>query len=111
MPIFITQGRYSQSAMKGMLNNPEDRAEPVKQLFERAGGRLLSYYMTFGESDFLVIGEAPDERTMLSILATVGAGGGVTDLKTTLAVTTAQAKEAFAAAGKAAGQFRSAGQS
>ena len=34
MPIFITQGRYSQQAIKGMADNPEDRAEPVRQLFK-----------------------------------------------------------------------------
>ncbi len=111
MPIFITQGRYSQSAMKGLVDNPEDRTEPVRQLIERAGGRLLNFYITFGEYDFLVIGEAPDETAMLSTLAVVGASGGVTDLKTTLAVTGAQAKEAFAAANKTASQFRAAGQS
>ncbi|MDF2974090.1 MAG: hypothetical protein K0R61_4540, partial [Microvirga sp.] len=27
MPIFITQGRYSRDAIKGMIANPEDRAE------------------------------------------------------------------------------------
>jgi uncharacterized protein with GYD domain len=110
MPIFITQGRYSQQAIKGMADNPEDRAEPVRQLFERAGGRVLNYYMTFGEHDFLIVSEVPDEKTMLSILAVAGYGGGVTDLKTSLAMTTAQAKEAFAAAKGAVGQFRSAGQ-
>jgi uncharacterized protein with GYD domain len=111
MPIFITQGRYTQSAMKGMVGSPEDRGEPTRQLFERAGGRLVGYYVTFGEYDFLVIAEAPDETAMLGVLATVGAGGGVTDLKTTLAVTSAQAKDAFTAASRSAAQFRSAGQS
>ena len=111
MPIFITQGRYSQAAMKALVANPEDRAEQVKALYERAGGRLLAYYVTFGEYDFLVVGEIPDANAALSILATVGAGGGATDLKTTLAVTSADAKQAFATAGKSAGQFRSAGQS
>ena len=111
MPIFITQGRYSQQGLKGLVAKPEDRQEPVKQLFESAGGRLINYYMTFGDYDFLIISEAPDERAMLSVLAVAGAGGGVTDLKTTLAVTTAGAKDAFAAASRTGSQFRSAGQS
>ena len=111
MPIFITQGRYSQQGLKGLVSQPEDRAEAARQLFENAGGRLLNYYVTFGEYDFLTIAEAPDEMAMLSALAVVGAGGGVSDLKTTLAVTSAQAKEAFSAASKAASRFRSIGQS
>lgn len=110
MPIFITQGRYTQQALKGMVNKPEDRQAEVKGLLKRAGAKLISYYMTFGEYDFLIIGEAPDETTMLSVLATAAAGGGVTDLKTTLAVPTSRAKEAFAAAHEAGARFRSAGQ-
>jgi uncharacterized protein with GYD domain len=111
MPVFITQGRYTQQAIEGLVNKPEDRQDEVGRLFERAGGRLLSYYMTFGEYDFLIISDVPNETTMLSVLATAASGGGVTDVKTTLAIPTAAAKDAFAAAGKAAGQFRSAGSS
>ena len=109
MPVFITQGRYTQQAIKGLVNKPEDRQEEVSRLFERAGGKLLGYYVTFGEYDFIIISEMPNETAMLSVLATAASGGGVTDVKTTLAIPTAAAKEAFAAAGSAARQFRSAG--
>ena len=44
MPIFISQGRYSQDAIRGMVKTPEDRAEAVSKLIEAAGGRLLSFY-------------------------------------------------------------------
>jgi uncharacterized protein with GYD domain len=111
MPIFITQGRYTQQAMKGMVSKPEDRGEEVRGLFDRAGCRLLNYYMTFGEYDFLLISDAPDSKAVLSALAVAAAGGGVADLKTTLAVTTAEARDAFASANKSAAKFRSAGQS
>lgn len=33
MPVFITQGRFTQDAIKGMLAKPEDRSESVGQLF------------------------------------------------------------------------------
>ena len=111
MPIFITQGRYTHQAIKGLVSKPEDRGEEVRQLFERAGCRLLSFYITFGEYDFLIICEAPNPNAIISAVAVAGAGGGVTDVKTTLAITTAEAKDAFAAASKAASKFRSAGQS
>ena len=111
MPIFVTQARYTQQAIKGMVSHPEDRAEEVRKLFEHAGCRLLSYYITFGEYDFLIISEAPDAKSILSVLAIAGSGGGVTDTKTVLAMTTAEAKEGFAVAAQSANQFRSAGQS
>ncbi len=110
MPTFITQGRYTGQAIKGLLSNPEDRSEAVRALVESMGGRLVGWYMTFGEYDFLAISEAPDENAMLSILAVVGGGGSITDIKTTLAIAGASSKDAFAAAGRAAQGFRSAGQ-
>ena len=108
MPIFITQGRFTQDAIKGMLAKPEDRAEAVGQLFAKSGGKLLSYYLTFGDYDFLVISEGPYEGVATSVIV-AAAGGGVTDLKTTLAMTSADMKSAFAKAGPIAASFRAAG--
>jgi uncharacterized protein with GYD domain len=110
MPIFISQGRYSQNAMRGMVNTPEDRTEPVSKLVEAAGGKLLAYYVTFGEYDWLIVVEAPDARTVAAAVITAAAGGGVTDIKTTLAMTGAEAMQAFQNAGNLAKSFRSAGQ-
>jgi uncharacterized protein with GYD domain len=108
MPLFITQGRFTQDAMKGMLAKPEDRAEAVSQLFAKSGGKLLAYYFTFGEYDFLIVSEGSNEGVATSAIAAV-AGGGVTDTKTTLAMTSAEMKNAFAKAGPIAASFRSAG--
>ena len=109
MPIFITQGRYTREAIKGMLTRPEDRADAVSRLLAKAGGRLIGYYLTFGEYDFLAIAEAPGETQMAAALLAAAGGGGVTDLRTTLALSAAEAKGAFAAASELARGFRSAG--
>ncbi|WP_431281478.1 GYD domain-containing protein [Humitalea sp. 24SJ18S-53] len=109
MPFFIIQGNYSHAAMKGMVAKPEDRAAPVAKLLESVGGRLVSYYMTFGDSDFHVTVEAPDERAMLAVLAAVGAGPGVRALSTTLAIPTNQAMQSFAKAKDIAADFKAAG--
>lgn len=109
MPIFITQGRYTRDAIKGMIVRPEDRAEAVSRLMSKAGGRLIGYYLTFGDYDFLTIAEMPGETQMAATLLAAGSGGGVTDLRTTLAMTSVEAKGAFAAASDLAPTFRSAG--
>ncbi|WP_063712141.1 GYD domain-containing protein [Bradyrhizobium japonicum] len=106
MPLFITQGRFAQDAIKGMLAKPEDRSETVGQLFAKSGGKLLAYYMTFGEYDFLIVSEGPYEGVAISVIV---AAGGVTDLKTTLAMTSDDMKNAFAKAGAVAASFRPAG--
>jgi len=109
MPLFISQGRFTQHAVKGMLAKPEDRVEAVSQLITKAGGKLLGYYFTFGDYDFLVVSEGTAETAAAAVIV-AAAGGGVTDLKTTLAMTSAEMKSAFARAGTLAGSFRSAGQ-
>jgi uncharacterized protein with GYD domain len=88
MPIYISRGRFTSDAIKGMLAKPENREEAVAKLFKSVGGKLIGWYLTFGHHDFLVIGEFPDEK--------------------------AAAKDAhatFVSAGKAAKAFRSAGRS
>ncbi|MGE0565688.1 MAG: GYD domain-containing protein [Pseudolabrys sp.] len=109
MPIFVTQGRYSREAVKGMLVKPEDRADAVSRLLSKAGGRLIGYYLTFGEYDFLIIADMPGETQMAAAVLAASAGGGVTDLRTMLAMTSVEAKGAFAAASDLAPTFKSAG--
>src|SRR3712207_5391916 len=109
LPTFIVQGRYSLEAMQGMVARPEDRAGSVAKLMESVGGRLLSYYMTFGTSDFHVTVEAPDERTMLSVLAVAGAGPGVRELSTPLAIPAGPGMQVFAKAKEIAPGFKAAG--
>jgi uncharacterized protein with GYD domain len=109
VPIYISQGRYTRDAIKGMIERPEDRSEAVGELLQKAGGKLLAHYLTFGEYDFLVVCEAPNEQVMASVVLTAAAGGGVSDVRTTVALTSKDAKAAFASSGKLAGAFRSAG--
>jgi uncharacterized protein with GYD domain len=109
MPTYITQGRYTREAIKGMIVKPEDRAEAISRLIAKVGGRLIGFYLTFGEYDFLSIFEAPDNISAASVLLAGGSTGGVTDLRTTVAMTGMEARGAFAAAADIATGFKSAG--
>lgn len=111
MTVFITQGRYTNQALKGLVAKPEDRMAEVKALIERGGGKLIAYYITFGEYDFLTIAEGSDPISTFASLAVTGASGSVTDLRTTLGFTSAEAKQAYEKANKAASQFHPAGAS
>ena len=62
MPIYISRGRFTTDAVKGMLAKPENREEAVANLFKSVGGKLIGWYLTFGRHDWLVIGEFPDEK-------------------------------------------------
>ena len=81
----------------------------MARLLSKAGARLIGLYFTFGEYDFLLIAEAPSETQIAAALLTAASVGGVTDLRTMLAMTTIEAKGAFAAAGDLARQYQGPG--
>jgi len=41
MPIYISRGRFTSDAIRGMLAKPEDREEAVATLFKSVGGKLI----------------------------------------------------------------------
>ena len=87
MPIYISRGRFTPEAVKGMLANPENREEAVAKLFQSLGGRLIGWYLTFGRHDWLAIGEFPDEKAAASAVLAAAAGGSLSDIETTVAMT------------------------
>jgi uncharacterized protein with GYD domain len=61
MAHFMFRWRLRDSAMKGLVENPQDRTTPARQMIASFGGRMLSYFFTFGEFDGFAICEMPDE--------------------------------------------------
>jgi uncharacterized protein with GYD domain len=109
MPIYISRGRFTSQAVKGMLAKPENREEAVAKLFKSVGGKLIGWYLTFGRYDWLVIAEFPDEKAAASAVLAAAAGGSLSEVETTIALTAKDAQATFKSAGKAAKDFRSAG--
>lgn len=106
MPIYITQGRYTSDAIKGMVANPENREKAVAELMDKAGAKLVGLYFTFGEYDFLSITEAPNEEVMASALIAGAASGGVSHLRTSVAMTAKDAAKAFKSAAGLSKSFK-----
>jgi uncharacterized protein with GYD domain len=110
MPIYITRGNYTAKAIAGMVAKPDDREKVVAALLKKAGGKLMGMYFTLGRSDFTLISEGPDEHTVVAALLAASAGGSVSNLETSTALTPKQFMAACAKAGELAQGFRSAGQ-
>ena len=109
MSIYILRGRYNSEALKGMMASPEDREAAIAKVVEKAGGKMIGYYMTFGEDDWLLIIDCPNNEAALSIAIVAAAGGSITDTKTSVAMTSKQAMAAFKAAGELAQSFKNPG--
>lgn len=109
MPVFVSLGRYSESAIKGMLAKPEDRSAAVAKLIEQAGGKSLAWYMLFGEYDWMTVYEMPSGKEAAAAILTAAGAGAVTDTRTMLAMTGAEAKAAFQAGRGLGSSYRAPG--
>ena len=109
MPLFVSQGRYTEGAIKAMLARPEDRTAAATKLVEQAGGKLLAYYMLFGEYDWMIVYEAPSAQQAAAVmLAAVGAGA-ITSTRTMLAMSGGEAQAAFQVGHALGADYRSPG--
>jgi len=106
MPRLVTRGRFTHGYLKGLLDAPEDREAPVRKVIEAAGGKVISFYVTTGESDFLLISEADESEAIIAALMTAAAAGTISDVITGRAWTGAEFKAIMERAGKAAKSYR-----
>ena len=109
MAIYITQGNYSEKAIKGMVDNPQDRMGAVAGLMESVGAKLLNYYVTTGEYDFLIVSEGDNLTDLFAGMMIAGSTGGVKNLKTIQGMTTQQAMKSMEKAKNARASFKPAG--
>ena len=100
MTIYISQGRYTATAIRAMTAKPENRSEAIAEMLAAAGGRLIGWYLTLGRYDWLIIAEAPDERTLVSAVLAAAAGGSLSDITTTVALSAEDTVKAFGQAGE-----------
>src|SRR5437879_1729643 len=65
-----------------MVENPGDRTAAVTKAVETLGGKLESFYWSFGDDDFLGIIEAPDDIAAAAFSVAVGSTGSLRNLRT-----------------------------
>ncbi len=108
MPLYITRGQFSEATVRDMVNHPEDREELVKKMVKSAGGKLLHYYVTQGDYDFMIISQFDNQIDGLTASLVAAGMAGVHDLNTVTALTTADLLKAENKAHEIAPQFASA---
>ena len=99
MPLYMTQFAYTKEAWATLTHNPEDRSVAMRELLESGGGRLLSWYLSFGEYDGLLIYEAPDDATAGALILAAATRGHLGMTKTTPLFTGEESLEMMRRAG------------
>jgi len=106
MPQFIITGCYTAAAAKGMIDNPSDREEAARSIMEAAGGKLHSFYVTTGETDWMAIVEFDNGADLVPAVIVVGASGAVSNVKTVRAYTGGEFKAAQQKAAKIQSSYK-----
>ena len=105
----VTRGRFTHDYVKGLLAAPEDREPVVRKLVAAAGGKVVNFYVTTGDSDFMLVTEADEAEAVIAALMAAAAAGTIADLTTSRAWTGKEFKAVAEKASKAASSYRAPG--
>jgi uncharacterized protein with GYD domain len=85
MPKYLIQVTYTAEGARGLLKDGgTKRRAAATALVESVGGKLEAMYYAFGESDAIVIVDAPDATAAAAASIAIGASGSVTSRTTVL---------------------------
>lgn len=96
MPKYLFEATYSAEGLTGLVaDGAAKRQRDVKTAFKSLGGKVETFYLSFGNADAIVIADLPDNASAAaaSIMAT---SAGTARVRTTPLLTMAEADAAIA---------------
>jgi len=81
--LYMIQARLTPEAWQAIYSSSVDRREVISSMLEKAGGKLVDYYFSFGDSDVMLIADAPDNRLAGAAAIAIARSGAVTEIRTT----------------------------
>ncbi len=100
MPNYLVQVSYNAETMHAFVKKPQNRAEGVRKPIENLGGKIGSFWFTFGDYGVAAIVEMPDNVSMAAFALAASAGGACKSIKTTLLISPEEGIEAMKKAAK-----------
>lgn len=76
MPTYVTLYKLTEAGIKNIKGAPQRIEQGIKS-WEKTGGKLLAFYATQGEYDYVAISEAPNEEVAAAFILGQGSQGYV----------------------------------
>lgn len=95
MAKYLIEETLAPKEVAGVLENPEDRTEPVRRVFEAAGCKLEQFYASLIENKTYLIVEAPDLNSVCKVWVNFVAAGAASSIKCTPLITASEAADLF----------------
>ena len=82
MPKYLIQVSYTADGIQGLLKDGgSKRRAAAEQAIKGLGGSIEAFYFAFGDTDGVVIADAPDNQTAAAVsLAVTASGAGRTKI-------------------------------
>jgi len=91
---YLFQGSYTEEGLRGLLKEGgSKRREAAEQVIKSVGGTLEAYYFAFGDNDFYVIVDMPDNVSTTAVSLVVNVSGAV-NVKTVVLLTPEEVDQA-----------------
>ena len=95
MPKYLFHGSYTPEGFRGLLDEGgSKRREAAEQALKSVGGSLEAFYFSFGDNDFYIIVDLPDNVSTTAV-SFVGNVSGSFSIKTIVLLTPEEVDEAI----------------
>jgi uncharacterized protein with GYD domain len=96
MPKYLIQGSYTAAGLQGVIKDTASgRKAAVQKAAKSLGGKVESFYFSFGKDDVIVVVDLPGNTAAATISLAAGASGLVR-IRTTPLLTVEEVDEAVA---------------
>jgi len=93
MAFYLVQVAYTAAAAKALVTHPQSRDDVIRKACKSLGGKLHSFFFSFGDYDVALIAELPDNASAAALVLDAAAGGAISKSHTTVLMTPAEAVE------------------
>jgi uncharacterized protein with GYD domain len=76
MPHYVSLVRYTRQGMSKIKDSPL-RLDAARKAAEKAGGKILNWYLTMGQYDAVLISEFPSDEACATFALSAGALGNI----------------------------------
>jgi uncharacterized protein with GYD domain len=90
MAFYLVQVVYKDAAIKSLVARPQTREDAINKTCQSLGGKLHSFFFSFGEYDVVAIAEFPDNAAAAAFALGTASKGAVSKFHTTVLLTAAE---------------------
>ncbi len=95
MPRYLFQASYTADSWATQVTAQSNAIDRVRPLVEACGGRLDSFFYSFGDYDIVLITDMPSDDSAAAVALAAAAGGSLRSFQTTRLLTVEEGLEAM----------------